>query len=32
MMARRLFARFVVFTATFTVLYLVAAVTGLLST
>jgi hypothetical protein len=32
MLARRLFARFVVFAATFTVLYVAAALTGLLYT
>ena len=32
MLGRRLFARFVVFVATFSVLYAVAAVLGLLST
>jgi hypothetical protein len=32
MLARRLFARFVVFALTFTVLYVAAALTGLLST
>jgi hypothetical protein len=32
MLARRLFARFVVFSITFTVLYVAAALLGLLST
>jgi hypothetical protein len=32
MLTRRLFARFVVFAATFTVLYVAAALLGLLST
>ncbi len=32
MLGRRLFARFVVFAATFTVLYVAAALLGLLST
>ena len=31
MLARRLFARFVVFTATFTVLYVAASLLGLMS-